>query len=622
VTTDDVPSLLTVDDLSIRFGHGAGALQVVRNVSFAVRQAETVALVGESGAGKSVTAKAVLRLLGPAAQVTSGTVLFGGRDLLTLPERELRRLRGGQVSMVVQDALSSLNPAHTVGSQVAEALRIHRRLPRRAAAAEAVDLLARTGIREPRQVAGRYPHQLSGGMRQRVVIASAIACGPRLIIADEPTTALDVTLQAQVLALLAQLASEEGTALLIITHDMGVVSDIADRVVVMYAGEVVESGAAADVLRRSAHPYTAALLGAVPGRVPPGRRLVAIPGQIPHPDAVPPGCAFHPRCEFARDSCAREHPSLALVTDPPGSGAHQTACPVVTVKQVTARQLAGPEPAEARPGAVGPAAAGRVLLRVTGLSKVFTQRNLFGLAGDATVTAVDDVSFEVPAGTTLGLVGESGSGKSTTARLIARLIEPSAGTVELDGTNLTRLSGEELRQRRRDVQVIFQDALGSLDPRRRVSSAIREPLRAFGDTASRGRVNELLDLVGLSSRYSDRAPHELSGGQRQRVVIARALALRPRLLICDEPVASLDVSIQAQVVNLLLDLQSELGLTCLFISHDLALVRHLSDVVAVMLQGKIVEHGPVEQVYEHPTHPYTQALVAAIPGQARTDVSA
>jgi peptide/nickel transport system ATP-binding protein len=613
-------SLLEVRNLGVEFPGPSGPASVLRDVSFDVEAGRTVALVGESGSGKSVTARAILGLLDPAARVTGGEIIWEGQDLLTLSEKEHRPLRGDAISLILQDAMTSLNPTHTVGAQVAEVLRLHRHMKKKEAWGHAVELLGHVGLRDPAVLARQYPHQLSGGMRQRVVIAEALACRPKLLIADEPTTALDVTMQAQVLDLLETLTREQGTALLLITHDLGVVSDVADEVVVLYAGEILETGPVADVLDRPAHPYTRGLLASLPSRATAGRPRVAITGQIPSLDAVPSGCVFHPRCSYAIPDCTSLHPKLLSVSDQHhvlGEN-HLAACPVplpplddVAVPapvRISAQPSFLPERADA---------SDKPLLVVDSLRKVFVTRDIFGGRGRHPVAAVDGVSFSVPAGKTLGIVGESGSGKSTTARLIARLLDPTSGTVTLDGEDLTRLKGEDLRRRRQDLQVVFQDPLGSFDPRRRIRSALREPLTAFGRPAGNERIEELLALVGLPASYANRAPHQLSGGQRQRVSIARALALSPKVLICDEPVASLDVSIQAQVVNLLEELQERLSLTYVFISHDLSLVRHISDEIVVMHNGKVVEHGPAEAVAGDPEHPYTRSLIAAIPGARR-----
>jgi peptide/nickel transport system ATP-binding protein len=614
-------SLLEVRNLSVEFSSETGDVaRVLRNVSFAVEAGRSVALVGESGSGKSVTARAILGLLEANARVTSGEIRFDGRNLIGLRERDLRALRGDKISLVLQDAMTSLNPSHTIGRQVAESLRVHRGMKKKAAWREAVELLERVGLDQPAAQATRYPHQLSGGMRQRVVIAGALACRPQLLIADEPTTALDVTTQAQVLELLRQMAREEGSALLLITHDLGVVSDMAEDVVVLYAGEVLETGSVDRVLDRPAHPYTRGLLASLPSRALRGQPLVGIPGQIPSLDHLPSGCVFHPRCAHAIVSCREVHPALENID---GSG-HLSACPVLLSSALRGapdgasidnpritniRSLSHPD--------LRVASSAPPILEVSSLRKEFSSHGLLPGRSRGALVAVDDVSFSLPRGTTVGIVGESGSGKSTTARLIARLLEPTSGSVRVDGEDFTRLRGEALRRRRKDVQVVFQDPLGSFDPRRRIDAALKEPLRAFDLPHGNDRVEELLELVGLPGSYARRAPHQLSGGQRQRVAIARALALSPKVLICDEAVASLDASVQAQVINLLEELQERLSLSYVFISHDLSLVRHISDSIVVMWHGVAVEQGPAESVIDSPQHPYTRTLLAAIPGARR-----
>jgi peptide/nickel transport system ATP-binding protein len=446
-------------------------------------------------------------------------------------------------------------------------------------------------------------------MRQRVMIAMALACEPALLIADEPTTALDVTVEAQVLTLISRLCREKGTAVLLVTHNLGIVADIADRVLVMYGGELVEAGPVGEVLEHPLHPYTRGLLDSQPERSLRRQPLRIIPGQVPNASTLGLGCPFASRCEFAVESCRTTDPPLAIV----GHASRLVACPV----PLPPWEKAPP----ARWRAVAPVLSKPTtppLLHVAGLSKGFARANAFSFGADSVLRAVEDVSFAIQPGESLGLVGESGCGKSTTARLVARLIEPSAGTVVLGGTDITHLRGEDLRQHRRNIQVVFQDSLGSLNPRHRVRDSVREPLTSY-DRPSRAqqleRVAELLALVGLGPDFANRAPHELSGGQRQRVAIARALALEPRLLVCDEPVASLDVSIQAQVLNVLGELQERMSLSYLFISHDLAVVRHISDRIAVMYLGRIVEIGNAETVFADPRHPYTEALIAATPGQ-------
>jgi peptide/nickel transport system ATP-binding protein len=536
---------------------------VLTGVGLEVAAGETVALVGESGSGKTLTARSVLRLLDPGATITSGRVWFDGRDLLTVSEAELRAVRGDQVSMVFQEPMTSLNPLHRVGSQVAEVLRLHRGMSRADAAEEAVRSLERVGIADPRLRARQYPHSLSGGMRQRVMIAMALACEPRLLIADEPTTALDVTVEAQILDLIQERTRESGTAVLLITHDLGVVADLADRVVVMHRGRVVESGPTDAVLNDPQDDYTRGLVRATPSR----------------------------------------------------SGVRRPARPAVAGAAPVA---AAEEPADAPDDGV--------LLRVRELTKGFRTGGSRAGSRSRLVHAVRGVSFDIEQGRTLGLVGESGSGKSTTGRLVTRLVDSDSGSVTFDGRDITNLRGDALRHARRDFQVVFQDPYGSLDPRRSIHDAIAEPLVAHRPSSRAelvGRVKELLHLVHLPVAFADRLPHELSGGQRQRVAIARAIAADPRLVVCDEPVSSLDVTTQAQIIELLEDLQQRLGLTYLFIAHDLALVRRISDRIAVMYLGRIVEEGPADVVYDSPSHPYTRALVASMPGRRRLrDVSA
>jgi peptide/nickel transport system ATP-binding protein len=611
--------VLEVKNLSVEFSRPhQKPVQVVRNVSLTIGAGETVALVGESGSGKTVTSLSILGLLGNQGHVREGEIALRGRNLLELSERELRGVRGDQISMVLQDALTSLNPVHQIGQQIAEILRLHRGLSRKQATKRSIELLESVSIPEAARRAKEYPHQLSGGMRQRVMIAMALACGPDLLVADEPTTALDVTVEAQVLELIGDLCREEGTAVLLVTHNLGIVADVADRVLVMYGGQIVESGPTDEVLNRPLHPYTRGLLNSQPERAERGRPLHIIPGQVPLPASLGHGCPFASRCEFVLEECRSSNPLLL----PVDGDRRLVACPVglpkweaaaVQTVAATASQKASPEV--------------RIpLLEVSSLAKEFHRPGaLTSRAKLKPLHAVRDVSFSLYPGETLGLVGESGCGKSTTARLIARLVEPSAGTIALAGEDVTELSGEDLRQRRRDIQVVFQDPFGSLNPRHRIGQTIAQPLTSYdrlGRAEQAKRVNELLHLVGLRSDFAKRAPHQLSGGQRQRVAIARALALRPRLLVCDEPVASLDVSIQAQVLNLLDRLQQEFGISYLFISHDLGVVRHISDRIAVMYLGRIVEIGDAETVFTDPRHPYTEALIAATPGQRRRGESA
>ncbi|SES45101.1 ABC transporter ATP-binding protein [Actinokineospora terrae] len=598
--------VLSVRDLTVEFPDERGRVQAVRGVSWSLREGEVLGVVGESGCGKSATALAVMGLLPPGARM-GGSVRFRDRELAGLGDRGMSSVRGRSVAMVFQDPLSSLNPVYSVGFQVAEAVRAHHPGTSRDDAVErAVHLLELVGIPNARDRVGDYPHEFSGGMRQRVVIAIAMANDPDVIIADEPTTALDVTIQAQVLDALRTARAETGAAAVLITHDLGVVAGQADRVVVMYAGKVVESGTADEVFYRPRMPYTLGLLGSLPrldGRF--GARLTPIAGTPPALDRPIPGCAFAPRCPLARERCLTEEPELREVDG------HLTAChfaeelvdkrpedvfvPVVAPVALTAERPVRTE---------GP------LLRATGLVKHYPVRGGgFFRRQVAELHAVCDVSFSLSAGETLGLVGESGSGKSTIAKLLMSLEEPTAGRVELDGAAVRG------RKHARDLQIVFQDPMGSLDPRMTAADLVAEPLRINGlaKQDARTRALELLASVGLGRGRSERYPHEFSGGQRQRIGIARALALRPRVLILDEPVSALDVSVQADVINLLEDLQDALGLSYLFIAHDLSVVRHIADRVAVLYLGRVVEVGERDAVFDHPSHPYTQALISAVP---------
>jgi len=607
--TEAASALLTVEALTIQFATAAGWLTVVEDVGFRVRVGETVGLVGESGSGKTVTSLGVMGLLPQrSARRARGSVWLGGRELTALDDAAMRRVRGNEISMIFQEPMTSLNPAFSVGNQIAEAVRLHRGATRRAAWDRAVEMLDLVGIPDARRRASDYPHAFSGGMRQRAMIAMALACEPKLLIADEPTTALDVTIQAQVLDLIGSLQQALGMAVLFVTHDLGVVADICDRVVVMYAGQVVEEATVPALYRRPRHPYADALLASMPQLGATGVHLHVIPGQVPTPGRLPEGCRFHPRCEHAVAACLSTDVPLIPVADD-----GRVRC--LRAEEV---RLVGSRWADAQLAAPSrPATAGAVpLLELRGLTKSFPVRSgvLKRVVGQ--VQAVDGIDLTVHQGETVGLVGESGSGKSTVARVALRLIEPTAGMVRFDGQDITAMGQRELRRQRRGMQIVFQDPYSSLDPRATIGDTIGEPL-AVHEGLRKGerevRAAELLRQVGLAPQYLRRYPYEFSGGQRQRVAIARALALRPRLLICDEPVSSLDVSTQSQVINLLIDLQQELGLAYLFIAHDLSVVRHMSDRIAVMYLGQIVEHGPAEEVYRRPRHPYTEALLSAIP---------
>ncbi|EIV92543.1 ABC transporter ATP-binding protein [Frankia sp. QA3] len=546
---DEESALLQVRDLSVSYRTHGGHIRAVRGVDLDVRRGEVVAVVGESGSGKSTTSHAIIRLLSDTGSIDTGSVRFGSGELTGMSERELRTVRGAQISLIPQDPAVSLNPVQRIGEQVAEVLRIHGLSTRHTARADAIEVLERAGLPDPATRARQYPHELSGGMRQRVLIAIAIAAGPKLIIADEPTSALDVTVQRRILDHLQQLTAQSGTAVLLVTHDLGVAADRARRIVVMSQGRVVEAGPTREVLDNPRHEYTRRLLASAPSL----------------------------NTAYSRVSASRV--SAAEVPAPAAPGAEAVADVAHLVKDFALPHTGGP-------------------------------RRAF--------RAVDDVSFTLRRGQTLALVGESGSGKSTTARLLLRLTDPSAGRILFGGLDVTTARGEQLRQLRRRAQLIYQNPYASLDPRLSIGEVVSEPLRVFkvGDRAARvARVRELLDRVALPSTVINRRPAELSGGQRQRVAIARALALRPELVVCDEPVSALDLSVQAQVLALLAELQNELGVAYLFISHDLAVVRQIAHEVAVMQAGRIVEQRGTEELFTDPTHEYTRELLAAIPGR-------
>jgi peptide/nickel transport system ATP-binding protein len=609
--------VLSVRNLCTEFATESGTVTAVNGVSFDVDAGETLAIVGESGCGKSVTSLSILGLLPPKGRIAGGEVLLEGRDMLSMSDSELREVRGSEVSMVFQDSLSSLNPVVSVGRQIAEALRAHRGgLNKATARARAIELLEMVGIPNPRERSGQYPHQFSGGMRQRAMIAMAMANEPKVLIADEPTTALDVTIQAQILEVLRMASLETGAATMFITHDLGVVAEIADRVAVMYAGNIVEQSNSKDIFDNPHHPYTVGLLNSMPGVERSRGRLIPIPGQPPNLLSIPPGCAFSPRCSLTRgrDICIAEPPPLR---EAPGTD-HYAACHFL--EEVPAERRRTSELAiQERPVWSGAESQDgsrvQTLLRVEGLSKEFPIRRGSLFAKRELLKAVDDVSFSIGYGETLGLVGESGSGKSTTGRLIMRLLEATSGKISFDGHDITKLSRSEMRPIRRQMQLVFQDPYSSLNPRMTVEQNIAEPLRIHGVWRSTGpkRIRELMDLVGLRPEMAIRFPSEFSGGQRQRVGIARAIALHPKLLVLDEPVSALDVSIQAQTINLLEELQRELGLSYLFIAHDLSVIRHISHNMAVMYHGSLVEYGPCERIYTNPEHSYTRALLAAAP---------
>ncbi|MEO3803161.1 ABC transporter ATP-binding protein [Nonomuraea sp. B1E8] len=611
--------VLQVSNLSTHIHLTRSVVRAVENVNLSIAPGETLGLVGESACGKSMTALSIIGLLPPGGAIVGGSIKLDGRELVGLADHELRRIRGNEIGMIFQDPLTSLDPTKTIGYQVAEPVRLHKGVSRAAAMARATEVLGLVGLPRPAERLGDYPHQLSGGMRQRVMIAMALSCEPRLLIADEPTTALDVTIQAQILDLLHDLKDRLGMAMLLITHDMGVIAGHADRVQVMYAGRMVEIAETPELFAEMRHPYTQALLASIPRLSQDnGERLHTIGGLPPDLSRPPVGCRFAPRCDRAVGECEDQEPPLTRETDGhlfscwrPIEGPADTATGLGVMPRLHAVARQSGSDGETSAPSNPP------LLEVRDLVKTFP------VAGGAIpqrkaafVHAVSSVSFTVAAGETFGLVGESGCGKTTIGRLIAAMERPNTGSVLVDGQDLTALSGRALRRRRHDLQMVFQDPYSSLDPTMRVGSLIREPLSIQNIGTRRQqqqRVFELLDEVGLPRSAVERYPHEFSGGQRQRIGLARALTLSPKVIVADEPVSALDVSIRAQVLNLMKRLQADHGLTYIVISHDLAVVRYMADRIGVVYLGKLLEIGPPQDIYQRPAHPYTASLIEAIP---------
>jgi oligopeptide/dipeptide ABC transporter ATP-binding protein len=623
--------LLTVTDLAVGFETARGVVRAVDGVSFTIGRGESVGVVGESGSGKSVTAMALMGLLPPYAR-TTGSIRFDGTEVLAQSPRALRRLRGGRIGMVFQDPNASLNPVRTVGAQLIETLRVLRDTGRAAARSSAVDLLDQVGLPEPRRQLAAYPHELSGGMRQRVMIALAMAGEPELLIADEATTALDVSVQAQILVLLGQLIAERGMSLLVITHDLGVAATVSDRIAVMYSGRLAEVGDSDAVFSDPTHPYTYALMRCIPSLdAPLDQAMTSIAGQAPDPLHRPSGCAFSDRCPLVVDRCRAERPAL---TARPGQDSHRSACWVTEGSTVplaqrissttapvgSAEEVEGAEEVE-RNGRLGPipdgeAGSDRAVLRVRDLEVRYRVRQPFLSRAPRRLVAVRGVDLEIPSGRTLGLVGESGSGKSSTARAVLMLEPHTTGSVSYFGRELTGLPERQLRPLRTQLQMIMQDITTSLSPRFTVEEAISEPLRAHRINPPGGRrahVASLLRDVSLPADAAGRMARELSGGQRQRVNLARALSTDPDLIVADEPTSALDVSVRAQILNLMRRVQAGRGLSYLFISHDLTVIRQMCDTVAVMYLGKVVETGEKDRIFAEPRHPYTRALLAAVP---------
>lgn len=614
-------TLLDISDLSIDFATRNGPVRVVDGMNLALPRGKTVCLVGESGCGKSVTAKSILRVLDLQAEIATGSIRLDGKDIAALkPDSpELRAVRGGEIGMIHQEPMSFLSPLYTVGNQIIEALQLHRKIDAKAAREEAIDMLRQVGMPEPENRIDRYVFELSGGQRQRAMIAMALICQPRLLIADEPTTALDVTTQANILDLLRRLQAEHGMAVLFITHDLGVVEEIADEVAVMYLGRIVEQGPVDEVLGNPRHPYTRGLLASMPrldGNYK--RPLRAIPGMVPAPANRPSGCPFRTRCDMALAGiCDTQAPNPISV-----GADHLAACHALGEMAGRFTRPATPLlPAAASPAASADAAP---LLRVENLTKAFPIRKGFLERTVGHVRAVSDVSFTIARGETLGLVGESGCGKSTLAQTLIGLHRADSGQITFEAEDgpidVRSAKGPVACNLRRDMRMVFQDPTGSLNPRMRVRDIIGEVLdvnTSMNRADIYSRVEELLGEVGLSPDYASRYPHAFSGGQRQRIAIARALASNPKLVIADEAVSALDVSVQTQIINLMKRLQHQFGLTYLFVSHDLGVIANISDRVAVMYAGRIVEMGPTDTIFHTPSHPYTEALLAAIPGKAR-----
>lgn len=601
--SDNQP-LLSVRGLRTQLGSESNPVTAVDGVDLTLNKGETFVLLGESGCGKSMIALSIMRLLPPSGRVSSGKVDLEGRSLLELPEVEMRRERGGRIGMIFQEPMTSLNPVMRVGEQVAEAVRLHDPQAANKPRERVLELFKAVGIPDAERRIDEYPHQLSGGMKQRVMIAMALAGRPEVLIADEPTTALDVTIQAQVLDLLKQLQRENGMTILLITHDLGVVAEMADRVGVMYAGQLVETASADDFFKRPKHPYSRKLFRSLPSAAKRDQGLDVIHGIVPPLNQTFSRCRFLDRCESSRARCQEQLP------DWQGNDHDGYRC-LLAVDEI---QLKDADLAVQQSDS---SAIDKVLMQVSDLKMHFPIRKGVLRRTVGHVKAVDGVDMTLSAGRTVALVGESGCGKTTVGKAILQLLNPTAGTVDFDGTELTELRGEALRKLRREFQIIFQDPASSMNPRMLVKDIIAEGLQAQKIVTSRqegdDRVRTLLQQVGLPADAMLRYPHEFSGGQRQRIAIARALAVSPRLLVCDEPTSALDVSVQAQVLNLLKELQQSLQLSYLFITHNISVVAYLADEVAVMYLGRIVEHGSVKQILDAPKHPYTQALLNAVP---------
>ena len=609
--------LLDIRDLHTDIEIRSGVVHALSGVDLHVNAGETLGIVGESGSGKTMTALSLMGLLPQGGSVSSGQIILDGQDLTKLALKEKRKLRGTKVGMIFQDPLTSLNPTMKIGLQVCEPLRVHEKLSKKEALERAVEILKRVGMPRPEVVINNYPHQLSGGMRQRVMIAMALVCKPRILIADEPTTALDVTTQMQILDLIDELRDKYQMGVILITHDLGVVAGHTDRVAVMYAGRIVETAPTKTLFTEPKHRYTSSLMAALPERaLAAGTKLFSIPGAPPSLTNLPVGCRFAARCLWATDECRAGYPDLS------GDDAHTFSCfhPVQEGDESPAAlqaKLDTQKNGDEAGAQQAPLVSSEVLLDVKEASREYESAGSgFFKRDKGVVSAVDRVSITVKKGETYGLVGESGCGKSTMGRLIAGLERPSGGAIELDGRDLATLKGRDAVTIHRDVQMMFQDSYAAMDPRMRIDQILAEPMSIQKTGNARQiaeRIMEIIEQVGLTEEILDRYPHEFSGGQLQRIGFARSLTLAPDLIVADEPVSALDVSVQAQVLNLMKDLQAELGLSYLFISHDLAVVQYMADRIGVMYLGRIVEEGPAKEVVENPKHPYTKALIDSIP---------
>jgi peptide/nickel transport system ATP-binding protein len=609
--------LLEVNNLETHFHTDKGLIKAVDGVDFVINENETLGVVGESGCGKSVTSLSVMQLLDVNGKVANGEINFRGENLLNKSAKEIQEIRGNEISMIFQEPMTSLNPVHKVGDQIIETLRAHQKLSKREALHKAVEMLKLVGIPSPEIRVHEYPHQMSGGMRQRVMIAIALACEPKLLIADEPTTALDVTIQAQILDLMRNLKSETGASVMIITHDLGVVAEMADNIAVLYAGKLVEYGDVDGIFNSPKHPYTIGLLESIPRLTDQrGKKLHTIEGSIPDPKNPPSGCAFHPRCRYAVDCCAVDTPPITSI-----DGKRQVRCWIYHPER--SKKFSRNLEISVRVDIKTSNSSERIiteqnnpLVEINKLKKFFPVRGGVFNKTIGQVRAVDKVSLTINQGETLGLVGESGCGKTTVGRMMLRLLDPSSGSVLFDGKDVFAQKRLELRSMRRDMQIIFQDPYASLNPRMTIADTISESFHIHKIDTGSGlidRTAELMRTVGMEPEHMQRYPHQFSGGQRQRIGIARAIALNPKFIVCDEPVSALDVSIQAQVINLLEDLQHSMGLTYLFIAHDLSVVKHISDRIAVMYLGKIVEMAETDEFFTNTLHPYTEALLSAVP---------